>query len=246
MKSTGLFLALAVTAMLLGSTGCVDTTSYQYWATEKGMEQFKAGDYATAAGSFQDALRHEPRDYVAEYYLAASHDALKLHQQAVGEYKGALAVMITTSQGRRDTKFRYVIIDALAQSIARGDDVDSQIAELKTKAKVAEDYYVLAKVYQYAQDADSALTNYEKATMLDPKNAKYAEDYGLYLDRIGQTGKAQQELLTAQSLGADDPQITSALQRMGSVGARGSTATPEPAEAKTPAGNATTQPGPKD
>ena len=68
-------------------------------------------------------------------------------------------------------KFRYVIIDALAQSIARGDDVDSQIAELKTKAKVAEDYYLLAKVYQYAQDADSSLTNYEKATMLDPKNA---------------------------------------------------------------------------
>jgi Tfp pilus assembly protein PilF len=236
MKLTAIRLGMGILAAML-LVGCVDTTSYQYWAREKGEEQFKAGDYATAAGSFQDAIRHEPRDYVAEYYLAASHDALKLHQQAVGEYKSALAVMSTTSQGRRDMKFRYEIIDALAQSIARGDDVDSEISELKVKASSAEDYYLLAKVYQYAQDADSAILDYDKATLLDPKNAKYAQDYGLYLDRIGQTGKAQQELLKAQSLGADDPQVTTALQRMNSVGSTGAPAAPEPA---------TTQPGPKE
>ncbi|HEY1684224.1 MAG TPA: hypothetical protein VGG19_05650 [Tepidisphaeraceae bacterium] len=237
--------ALGFALATISLTGCIDTTSYQYYATDKGIKQFNSGDYATAAGSFTDALRHEPRDYEAEYYLAASHDALKLHQQAVGEYKAALAVMSTTSQGRRDTKFRYQIIDALAQSIARGDDIDSQIAELKNKANSAEDYYLLAKVYQYAQDADSAMLQYDKATMLDTRNAKYAEDYGLYLERIGQTGKAQQELHQAQSLGADDPQITAALQRMGSVGGAVAT-TPDSQEPKTPTGNATTQPGPRD
>lgn len=235
---TGFALSTLSIAML---AGCIDTTSYQYYATDKGIQQFNSGDYATAAGSFTDALRHEPRDYVAEYYLAASHDALKLHQQAVGEYKAALDIMQTTSQGRRDTKFRYQIIDAMAQSIARGDDIDTQIAELKSKANSAEDFYILAKIYQHAQDADSALMEYDKATMLDPKNARYAEDYGLYLERIGQTGKADQELQKAEALGAQDPQITAALQRIGSVGNNGAS-NAEPGEGKTPTGAATSQP----
>lgn len=238
--------ALGIGLSVFLFVGCVDTTSYQYYATEKGIEQFNAGDYSTAAGSFTNALRHEPRYYIAEYYLAASHDALKLHQQAVGEYKATLQIMSTTSSGRRDTEFRYKVIDAMAQSIASGSDVDTQIAELKSKANSAEDYYILAKIYQHAQDADSAIMNYEKATMIDPNNAKYAADYGLYLDRIGQTGKAEQELRKAQSLGSKDPQIATALQRMGSVAGANETNPQEPAEPKTPTGESTTQPGPRD
>ena len=240
-------MVLSILAGLL-VLGCVDTTSYQYLATEKGLDQFKAGDYATAAGSFTDALRHEPRYYRAEYYLAACHDELKMHQQAVSEYKATLQIMNTTSQGRRDKAFRYQVIDALAQSIARGSDVDSQIAQLQSQSSVnsAENYYLLAKVYQYAQDADSAITAYEKATLLDPSNAKYAGDYGLFLNRIGQTGKAEQQLRKAQSLGNKDQQITDALRQMGSV-AGASTAQPaEPSEPKTPGNTPTATAGPRD
>ncbi|HWB52740.1 MAG TPA: tetratricopeptide repeat protein [Tepidisphaeraceae bacterium] len=243
MKAWAARVGIGLVALIL--VGCVDTTSYQYYATDKGIEQFKAGDYATAAGSFQDALRHEPRDYEAEYYLAASHDALKMHQQAVSEYKATLQIMNTTSQGRRDKQFRYQVIDALAQSIANGSDIDSQITELKQNANTPEDYYLLAKVYQYAQDPDSAMTEYEKATLQDPSNAKYAADYGLYLDRIGQTGKAEQELRKAQSLGDKDPQITAALERMGSVAGASQTNVHEPSEPKTPTGKSTTQTGPE-
>lgn len=229
--------------------GCIDTSSYQYWAMQQGMKQFKAGDYATAAGSFQDALRHEPRLYQAQYYLAASHDALNMHQQAVSEYKAALAVMKTTVQGRHDQAFRYKVIDALAHSIASGSDLDSQIEELKKNAAAsnsAEDNYILAKVYQYAGDADSAITAYTKATLLAPSNAKYAKDFGLYLERVGQTGKAEKELRTAWSLGDRDKEISAALQRMGSVNATPGTLAPEPVQPKTPTGTSAAPSGPSD
>jgi len=80
----------------------------------------------------------------------------------------------------------------------------------------AENWFIVAKVYAFRGDADSAIDAYNRATLLTPKDFLMQKDYGLYLESIGQPQRAQAPLKKAYAI-KPDPQVADALRRVGIV-----------------------------
>ena len=71
--------AIIAGTLLLAASGCVtpEVVNYEKDARKTGLKEYQEGNYASAAGSFKNAIRSEPRDYKAYYWLGASYQAQK-------------------------------------------------------------------------------------------------------------------------------------------------------------------------
>ncbi|HZZ42951.1 MAG TPA: tetratricopeptide repeat protein [Tepidisphaeraceae bacterium] len=204
--------------MSLAGTGCV--TLDQHFSQKshvEGARLYNAGDYEGAAGAYLNALKAEPRDYKAYYSLACCYDAEKDYEKAIHAYRTSLDVMALTFAGQHDGDFRLKVLDGLAQSIAHGathqTELDLAEKEARTKHE-AEPYFLVAKIYRYSGDADSAVENYNKAVLMDPDNVAYIRELALYYEQLGQTQRAEPALRRAYGMGADDAQMKAALRRL--------------------------------
>jgi Flp pilus assembly protein TadD len=199
-------------------SGCnTDIISYNREFRNQGMQQYGKAAYADAASSFSNALRHEPGDYVSRFYLGASEEQMGKLQQAIHQYRTTLDVMNVSLEGKGDAKFRAKVINTLASSISREADRSGDLAEIEKAPRSAENSFLLAKIYRQTGDADSAITRFEQAQQLDPKNPDIASEYGLYLEQLGQTQHADHQLRRAYTLNSNDEQVQAALRRLGIV-----------------------------
>ena len=207
-----------LSAGLMG--GCADFVTFSKQSHEQGMEYYQEKDYANAAGAFRNAVRQVPNDYQDHYYLATCLAAQGLWEQAIHSYYDAWEIMRIDDMGRRDTKLKYQVLDGLAAAIASSDTRDSDTNSVEAKARdrqSSDDYLLLAKIDVDRRDADSAIDAYDRAVMLDPQNFYISKEYGLYLERLGQTEKAAVPLRHAYTLNANDQQVNDALRRIGVV-----------------------------
>jgi len=223
-------LSLACVAGLVGSTawvgGCQhnDSIGKQQLlldnARKQGITFYNAGDYANAAGSLQNAVRQDPRDYQAFYYLGLSYDAMGSYQQAIGSFNSSLDMIQKDREGKLDKGSRLKIVEGLAGSIAKSDNREREIATIVGRVNNrdnAQDWLILAKTYRNMGDADAAIDAYNRANKLEPRNFIIAKDYGLYLEGTGQTTKAEQMLKSAYRIDSTDTQVADALRRLGIV-----------------------------
>jgi len=200
--------------------GCADVITYSKDFTKHGVKQYDRKEYADAAGSFRAATKQDPRRYEAWYYLGCSYDQLNSHGQAIQAYQTGLDVMQTTSEGRRDLAYRAKFLDALAASIAADSDRQTHINLLVNEARKTqsgESYLVLAKVFRATGDADTSLEYYQSAALLDRDNFIVQKEYGLYLEQLGQSTKAETPLRRAYALDSTDQPVADALRRIGVV-----------------------------
>jgi Tfp pilus assembly protein PilF len=112
------------------------------------------------------------------------------------------------------------VLNGLASAIAKSDRRDAEINDIQSQASIngsAEDWFILAKVFAYRGDADSALDAYNKAELMDPQNFYIAKEYGLYLERTGQTQKAELPLRKAYAMDSTDADVNNALRRIGVI-----------------------------
>jgi tetratricopeptide (TPR) repeat protein len=220
-RSSPAFHTLLLSILVCGF-GCAtaDTITYSKWSYREGVELYRQQAYANAAGAFQNATRQNPKDYRAHFYLGASNQKLARYQQAIQAYKTGLDVMQVTYEGRKDWEWRVLLINGLASSIAKSDrrDIETNAAELELKTRPgAATALLLAKIHAYQGDADSAMTAFERATLAEPENFYIFKEYGLYLEQLSQTTRAEGALRRAYSLKQDDPEVVEALRRMGIV-----------------------------
>jgi len=214
---------LLLTVLLVGFAGCAtsDFITYSRDAERQGIERYNDGQYTEAAGSFRNAIRQEPRRYPSHYYLGASYFQLGQYQQAIQSYKSALDTMQTTHEGRADEdNLRPRILDGLAMAIARSTDRDVELSLFEKRISgrpAAEDYLIIAKIHRYSGDADSAIDAYNHATLLNPADASISREYGLYLEQLGQTDKAEIPLRKAYQASPNDTEVADALRRIGVV-----------------------------
>ena len=185
---------------------------------QKGITLYNAGDYANAAGAFNNAVRQDPRDYQSHYYLGRAYEALGSYQQSIQSYHTSLLVMENSMSGHDNSTFRQKVLDGLASAIAKSEDQLAATASLRQKANpTAEDQFVLAKVMRIHGDADSAVQAYGDAARLDPSSLPIAREYGLYLDQLNQIQQAKPQLIRAYQLNRrldkpEDRQIDAALR----------------------------------
>jgi len=206
-------------AFALIASGCAEVVASSKHPRELGQKSYYAGEYADAAGAFRQAVRTDPLDYRAWYGLGQSYDATQSYHQAIQAYRTALDVRTRTLPGKEDEAMRVKIIDALAKSIAAGNDRGFQAdATSHGRSPAAEDKYIAAKSFQYMGDADAAIDTYQQAVMLDKKDAALAKDYALYLEKVpAMHPQAVKQLKRAYQLNGKDPQVLAALRRNGIV-----------------------------
>jgi Tfp pilus assembly protein PilF len=211
-------MSLLAGCLLVLSTGCADSWTDNTSPRNKGIALYKQGEYADAAGSFRNAIREDPRDYKSHYYLAASYQGLGQYQQAIQAYKSTLSVMTTTLAGQEDKQLKVLTLDGLAFSIAKSTDRNEELDAIQKRASTtqsAQDYLLMAKVYRYGGDADNAIDNYNRAALLDPKDFLIVKEFGLYLEQLGQTQRAETPLRRAYALNQKDQEVQDALRRIG-------------------------------
>lgn len=215
------FAATRVAALVLvgaGLFGCnSDVISYNRQFREQGMQQYGKAAYADAASSFANAVRQEPGDYTSRFYLGVCEEQMGKLQQAIQQYRTTLEVMTRSLEGKGDLPFRGKVVNQLASAIARQPDRSGDLAALERAPRSAENSFILAKVYRQTGDADNALSRFEQAQQIDPRNAEIAKEYGLYLEQLGQTQRADGQLRRAYALNSRDEQVAAALRRLGIV-----------------------------
>jgi Flp pilus assembly protein TadD len=213
-----------VSLFMLGLTfalgGCADVVTYSGKAKNEGMKLYQQGDYADAAGAFRESARQMPTNYEAYYYLGACYDQMGQFQQAIPAFKTALETSALTLAGKEDVAFHNKIIDGLAGAIAQSDIRDAEIDRAQKDAQehsTSEAWYLLAKIYAYRGDADSAIDAYNRASLLEPNNFYIEKDYGMFMEKLGQNARAEAPLRRAYSLNSNDPQVAESLRRIGVV-----------------------------
>jgi tetratricopeptide (TPR) repeat protein len=216
------FLAyFATTALLLALTGCSqEIISHNDDSRRQGIEQFNQKNYADAAGAFRNAARQDPRDYKSLYYLGASYERMGQFHQAIEAYKSAMDSQPSTLAGQEDEAGRLRTMDAMASLIGRGDarDAETNLVEQRAKStQAAADYFLLAKIYRYRGDVDSATDAYNRALLKNPKDFSVSKEYGLYLEQLGQKQRAEAALRKAYAMRSADNEVAEGLRRLGVV-----------------------------
>jgi tetratricopeptide (TPR) repeat protein len=220
--------ALAGTAAV-SAVGCGNLTggsllTYAGEARDEGIRHYNAGQYAEAAGSFQNAIRQRPQDWESYYYLGRTYEAMKNYHQALSQYATARSVLPQTAAGRADTAAKYRILEGLGQAIGLGNDQAlEQAAFARTGGPAtAEDHLVLAKARRIQGDADAALTEYRAAAQGDPASFEIAKEFGLYLLQLHQKQEAGEELKRAYAIAyratrKEDEQVNAGLLSLGVI-----------------------------
>jgi tetratricopeptide (TPR) repeat protein len=212
--------SVLICAWLLGTSGCADIVTYSQDAQREGIKLYQKQNYADAAGAFRNSVRQNPRNYEGYYWLGMSYEQLGQYQQSIASYKTARQTVNLAAEGKHDDEMRAKILSGMASAIAKSDQADTETDVANRDARNyggAENWFMLAKIYAYRGDADSAIDAYNRAALLEPTAFYIAKDYGLYLDRIGQKQKAEAPLRRAYSLNRDDADVNAALRRIGVV-----------------------------
>ena len=209
--------AIALVAVILSGCGVSEIISYNQQFREQGINQFNSGDVTAAASSFQNAIRQEPGDYTSRYYLGQCYDRMHMPQQAIEQYRTCLEVMSNSMEGKTDREVRLKVLESLAVAVASETNHSSDLTTIERSPKTAENAWLLAKIYRKIGDADSAIEKFDQAQLLDPKDPAIAKEYGLYLEQLGQTRRADTQLRRAYALNDKDEDIAAALRRLGVV-----------------------------
>ena len=178
------------------SGGCAIAT-FSREAREKGIRLYNEGNFTDAAGSFQNAVRQRPTDYLSHFWLGQTYERLGQNQRAIQSYKAARDIRLETMDGIRDIQTREAIFSGLARTAAASADRDTEIRILRERAAVArngDDFIVLARLFRESGDADNAILAYQEAVERFPREQRYAIEFGTYLRDLGFRERARQVL----------------------------------------------------
>ena len=211
--------AVLLTGVLAGCTnGTTEIISYTRQNRETGMQLYGKSQWVEAASYFNAAIRQEPGDYTSRFYLGACQEQMGKTQQAIQQYWTTLNVMDHSIEGKTDIKFRKKVTNQIALAIAHQGDRSGDLTALEQKTpRTPENAFMLARIYRNIGDADSAIARFEQAQKLDPKDADISKEYGLYLEQLGQTQRADNELRRAYALNSRDEEVSAALRRLGVI-----------------------------
>jgi tetratricopeptide (TPR) repeat protein len=162
--------------------------------TSKGIELYNSGEFQKAEKVLRDALKGNPSDLSANYYLGLSMLLQKKQNEAL-----AIFLKVKMNRDKMDQKARQAVSEyqiqlALARTNLEMKHFDEGWKNLEAAEKEdakAADVFVYRGVYYLDQEKHKeALKELEKAISLDPKNA-YAYYYqGMAFFHSGQGAEA--------------------------------------------------------
>jgi tetratricopeptide (TPR) repeat protein len=209
---------IAGLAFLSLSACGTDMLTYSQDAKHAGIGLYNDGRYAEAAGAFRNAVRQDPTDPEAEYWLGLSYEQTGSYHESIIAYKTALDVMPEPTSAKFSQDLFNKTFDRLAYVIATKDETSVETDLLASSAQSnssAQDYWLLGRVFRYRGDADTSLDDYHRSIRLNPENFPCQKELGLYLEQLGQIQEASAVLRDAWRLNPNDQDIDAALRRVG-------------------------------
>lgn len=195
--STSRIVLVGLGFLVAASAGGCEIATFSRESREKGIKLYNEGNFTDAAGSFQNAVRQRPTDYLSHFWLGRTYERLGQNQRAIQSYKAARDIRLETMDGIQDVQTREAIFSGLARTIAASADRDAEIRILRERAAVArngDDLIVLARVFRESGDADNAIKAYQEAVERFPREQRYAIEFGTYLRDLGFRERARQVL----------------------------------------------------
>lgn len=157
-------------AMVLLGVGCENNVVFR----ERGYDNYRAQDYATAAENFQKAVEKKPADFKAQYYLGVTMLQMDKPVSAQTPLEQALAV------APDDPEWTPKIADALAETYYQQERYETLYGFLdnmiQTYHQQPADFLRKARFLAKMGDADGQKTALQKAAFFAP-----ADDASPYL-----------------------------------------------------------------
>lgn len=221
-RLTAVFAVACAGALLTGSllSGCAELITYSKKSEEQGDKLMAQGRVEEAAGAYRNATQQNPAAYESFFKLGQAYQQLGREQQALQSFRAAVDVA-PTSRLAPDVVFREKAVNGLAQCVAKSASRDAEMnasIEKANKSGKPIDWYVVARSYVAAGDADNAIDAYDRAMLAaNSQDPQIAKSFGLYLATIGQTKRAEATLQKAYQLDPTDAEVNEALRKIGVV-----------------------------
>jgi len=165
----------------------------------RGTAAIKAGDWTAARSAFESAIKKNPKQADAHYYLGLVMDKTGDKGAAEKNYKAAIELSPDLQEAAENLTAIYV----------EGQKFDEAIAiarkSLARNAKNAEMQLNLAVALSGKGDVEGATKAFEDALKLAPNDARF---YLAYADHLGAAKKGDEavaKLKQAQRVAGDDP-----------------------------------------
>jgi Tfp pilus assembly protein PilF len=128
----------------------------------KGMNEFKEGDYSEATVEFKKAVEMDGKYFKAYYALGRSYEKLKKAKEAEEAYEAALKIDPKSLPVREALGLNYF-------HQKKFDDAEKHLKVARTHgSKVAEVYYCLGEIEQREHSCRTAIIAFKQALKLDP------------------------------------------------------------------------------
>ena len=214
------FLAIVVAGASLAFLPACGTEmlTYSNDAKKDGIHKFNDGDFASAAGSFRNAIRQNPADPESEYWLGRSYENSQSYHEAINAYETCLRLMPAPSSTNYMPQMADDTFDRLAHIVAKVDASNTETNVLTARANEESSpaiHQLLGRIARYRGDADTALLEYRAAIQLDTQNFAVKKEMGIYLVQLGQNSEAANTLRDAYRLNSDDKDVQMALRNIG-------------------------------
>lgn len=128
----------------------------------KGMKEFKEGDYLDATVEFKKAVEIDGKYFKAYYALGQSYEKLKKAKEAEEAFEEALKIEPKNLSARESLGLNYF-------HQKKFDEAEKHLKEARTLgSKVAEVYYCLGEIEQREHACKTAIIAFKQALKLDP------------------------------------------------------------------------------
>ena len=165
----------------------------------RGTAAVKAGDWTTARAAFESAIKQNPKQADAYYYLGLVMDKTGDKSAAEKNYKTAMDLQPDLQEAAENLTAIYVESQKFDEAIAIARKA------LARNSKNAEMQLNLAVALSGKGDADGATKAFEDALKLAPNDARFYLAYADHLGAAKKNDEALAKLKQAQRVAGDDP-----------------------------------------
>src|ERR1044072_8983185 len=139
------------------------------------------GRYDEAASSIDEAIKRDPKNPSVYESLASIYVTQSRLEETIAQLKKAstLRAELKVEGGANPSPYYYLGTSYTLRFMQKGDEADFKEAvkalneAIKLRPKFAMAYQALGLAYEIRRDADEALANYKKASVIDPKNPEH-------------------------------------------------------------------------
>jgi tetratricopeptide (TPR) repeat protein len=168
---------------------------------KKGIAAMKAGNWNAARDAFEAALKKNPKQADAHYYLGLVMDKTGDRAAAEKSYKTALELQPDLQEAAENLTAIYVETQRYDDAIAVAKK------SLARNAKNSDMQLNLAVALSGKGDADGAAKAFDDAVRLAPNDARFYLAYAQHLNGVRKNDEAITKLKQAQRVAGDDPAL---------------------------------------